>query len=166
MIKLKLNNNEILRKHNVLSEEDRELVLKDVKYEIKHNLCNDADPYQTHANLLQRYQDKTYWNRLYSMARAMIDDNYMYYKSWANLSNEDNNYQFHQHENKMTCVYYLKSNLPEYGTKLEGDVILESTQNSMIAFDGMILHSVANMPKNIAKDNPRYSIVFKFKLSQ
>ena len=66
----------------------------------------------------------------------------------------------------MTCVYYLKSNLPEYGTKLEGDVILESTQNSMIAFDGMILHSVANMPKNIAKDNPRYSIVFNFKLSQ
>jgi len=166
MIKLKVNNNEILREYNVLSEEDRELVLKDVEYEIKNNLCNDADPYQTHANLLQRYQDKTYWSRLYSTARAMINNNYIYYKSWANLSNEDNNYQFHQHENKMTCVYYLKSNLPEYGTKLEGDVILESTQNSMIAFDGMILHSVANMPKNIAKDNPRYSIVFNFKLSQ
>ena len=166
MIKLKVNNNEILREYNVLSEEDRELVLKDVEYEMKNNLCNDADPYQTHANLLQRYQDKTYWSRLYSTARAMINNNYIYYKSWANLSNEDNNYQFHQHENKMTCVYYLKSNLPEYGTKLEGDVILESTQNSMIAFDGMILHSVANMPKNIAKDNPRYSIVFNFKLSQ
>jgi len=166
MIKIKVNNNEILREHNVLSEEDRELILKDVKYEIKNNLCNYADPYQTHANLLQRYKDKIYWNRLYLNARAMVDENYEYYKSWANLSNEHNNYQFHQHENKMTCVYYLKSNLPEYGTKLEGDVILESTQNSMIAFDGMILHSVANMPKNIAKDNPRYSIVFNFKLSQ
>jgi hypothetical protein len=33
----------------------------------------------------------------------------------------------------------------------------------MIAFDGMIPHSVANMPKNIAKLNPRYSVVFDFK---
>ena len=160
-----INKNTIHRDFNVLSEEDRELVLKDVKYEIKNHLCEDAALYQTHANLFQRYKDKTYWNRLYLTARAMVDNNYKYYKSWANLSNEDNDYQFHQHKNKMTCVYYLKSNLPEYGTKLEGNVILESTENSMIAFDGMIPHSVANMPKNIAKNNPRYSVVFDFKLA-
>ncbi len=163
MRKLRLNNNDIHRDYNVLTQEDRELVLNDVKHQIKHHLCQDAAPYQTHADLFQRYKDKTYWNKLYLTARAMIDDNYKYYKSWANLSNEDNDYQFHQHKNKMTCVYYLKSNLPEYGTKLEGNVVLESIENSMVAFDGMIPHSVANMPKNIAKDNPRYSVVFDFK---
>ena len=162
---IRLNNNDIHRDYNVLSQEDRELVLNDVKHQIEHHLCQDAAPYQTHADLFQRYKDKTYWNRLYLVARAMVDDNYKYYKSWANLSNEDNDYQFHQHKNKMTCVYYLQSNLPEYGTKLEGNIIIESLENSMVCFDGMIPHSVANMPKNIAKDNPRYSVVFDFKLA-
>ena len=68
MIKIKLNNNEILRDYDVLSGEDKELVLKDVEYEIKYHLCEDAAPYQTHANLFQRYKDKSYWNKLYLTA--------------------------------------------------------------------------------------------------
>ena len=160
-----INENVVSRDYDVLSQDDKNLILNDVKYEIEHHSCKDVAPYQTHANLFQRYKDKVYWNRLYLNARAMVDEKYDYYKSWANLSNEDNDYKFHKHKNKRTCIYYLKSNLPEFGTKLEGNIIIEAIENSMVSFDGMIPHSVANMPKNIAKYNPRYSVVFDFKLA-
>jgi len=162
--KITIDNNVFLRKFNVLSTEDRLLIKKNIDWELtnKPNLVSLEHPHQTHTDIFFKYQHTTHWQTLHK-AFLEVAGNLFLRASWANLSNEDNCYDWHEHESaKLTCVYYLISPLPEYGTKLTNGVNLEATENSILFFEGKITHSVANMPPILAKFNHRYSIVFDY----
>ena len=162
-----IDGNKFYRKTDILEKEEIQSILKDVNYELENNLCTEVPPYQTYADLFPRYSYQPYWYKLFEEVASVIGQIDMgdlaLYKSWANLSKEDNRYVFHTHNVDLTCVYYLQNKYPEYGTKLENNIIIEGVENSIVAFAGSIPHSVANMPKEIALNNRRYSIVFNFR---
>jgi hypothetical protein len=163
--KIIINNNEFIRKFNILNNEDRLLLKKDIDWELTNRPCTDSSipPYQTHSDLFHRYKNNQHWQNLHK-AFSEISGNLVLSHTWANLSNEDNRYQWHDHKDlQLTCVYYLISPFPEFGTKIENGVIIEAVENSILFFNGSIVHSVANMPSVIGKFNHRYSVVFDYK---
>ena len=161
MIQVKINSNIFTRKVNILNEEERNLIKQDIDFELENNLCRVVPPYQTYADLYSRYQQKDYWKKLYN-SLSELAPNLRLFQCWANLSKENNNFVFHTHDVELTCVYYLQNKYPEYGTRLEDGVIVEAIENSVVAFNGNILHSIINMPIILAPTNPRYSVVFNF----
>lgn len=161
MIVTEIDKNLIRRKVNVLNQEDIIKIQKDVEEELKNNLCPSVPPYQTYPNLYPRHQKKSHWKNLYNIITEFSEDRKLK-QSWVNLSKSNNNFAFHTHNVDLTCVYYLKNKYPEYGTRLENNIIIEAIENTIVSFKGKIPHSVANMPKEIAENNPRYSIVFNF----
>jgi len=163
--KIVIDNNEFFRKFNILSNEDRLLIKKDVDWELTNRPCSDSPipPYQTYSDLFHRYENKEHWQNLYK-AFSEISGDLVLNKTWANLSNEENRYNWHNHTDfKLTCVYYLISPYPEFGTKIQNGVIIEAIENSILFFNGQIIHSVTNMPPVLGKFNHRYSIVFDYK---
>ena len=162
--KITIDNNVFLRKFNVLSTEDRLLIKKNIDWELtnKPNLVSLEHPHQTDPDIFFKYQHTTHWQTLHKAFSEVAGD-LLLKTTWANLSNEDNRYDWHKHESaKLTCVYYLISPLPEYGTRLTNGINLEATENSILFFEGKITHSVTNMPPALAKFNHRYSIVFDY----
>jgi len=161
-----INNNNFYRKNNILEKEEIDKILQDVDYELKNNPCNEVPSYQTYPDLYLKYGNLFHWSKLYeiilSSIKEKIEGEYTLHKAWANLSKENNNFQFHIHNVDLTCVYYLKNKYPEYGTKFENNVIIEAIENSILFFNGDIPHSITNMPSEIAKNNLRYSIVLDF----
>ena len=163
--KIVINNNEFIRKFNVLNNDDRLLIKKDIDWELTNNLdpVSSSSPYQTRSDIFNRYQKTNHWQNLYK-AFSEVSNNSYPNLTWANLSNEDNRYGWHSHKDiRLTCVYYLISPYPEFGTKLQNGVILEAIENSILFFNGSITHSVSNMPFGLGKFNHRYSVVFDYK---
>jgi hypothetical protein len=164
---ISIDNNNFYRKNNILEKDEKEKILQDVDYELKHNPCNEVPSYQTYSDLYFKYKNTSHWSKLYKTIlfsiKEKIEGDYTLHKAWANLSKENNNFQFHIHDVDLTCVYYLKNKYPEYGTKLENNIIIEAIENSILFFNGGIPHSITNMPSEIAKNNSRYSVVFDFK---
>ena len=87
-------------------------------------------------------------------------------KQLNNLKKElkisNNKFKYHNHTTDLTCVYILKNKYPEYGTRLDNDIIIEAKENSLLIFNGEVIHSITNMPKILGNKNPRYSIVMDF----
>tara|TARA_E500000318_G_scaffold5285_1_gene5476 strand:- start:763 stop:1266 length:504 start_codon:yes stop_codon:yes gene_type:complete len=164
---IKINGENFYRKKDILNQDEVKAILEDVSYELENNLCTKVPPYQTYADLFPKYSHQPHWQKLFKEVSSVIEEtgikNLALHKSWANLSKEDNRFVFHTHNVDLTCIYYLKNKYSEYGTKLENNIIVEAIQNSIVAFRGGILHSVANMPPEIAKNNQRYSVVFNFR---
>jgi len=168
--KIVIDNNEFIRKLNILNTEDRLLLKKDIDLELTSRPYStygtysnySIPPYQTYTDLFYKHQDKQHWQNLHK-AFSEISSNLVLTKTWANLSNEENRYTWHHHKDvKLTCVYYLISPYPEFGTKLENGIIIEAIENSILFFNGSIIHSIANMPSVLGKFNHRYSIVFDY----
>jgi hypothetical protein len=163
--KIVIDNNEFIRKFNVLNNEDRLLIKKNVDWELTNrpHKVSFISPHQTYSDIFHRYGNTQHWQNLHK-AFSEVSGDLVLESTWANLSNEENRYGWHDHkEYKLTCVYYLISPYPEFGTKLQNGVILEALENSILFFNGSITHSVTNMPPIVAKFNHRYSIVFDYK---
>lgn len=162
-----VNNIKYERLTNVLSENCREKLLLDVKKELKENTCLSVPPIQTYPDLVKKFYHEQHWKNLieniYFLVERYFNKNLntiQITSGWANLSNENNQYNFHTHSCECTLVYYLVSALPEYGTNLVNEIILPSIENSLVIFDGKIEHSVVNMPKELGKKFNRISLAF------
>jgi hypothetical protein len=163
--KVVIDNNEFIRKFNILNNEDRLLIKKDIDWELTNrpDSVSLTSPHQTSPNIFNQYKNTNHWQNLQKAFSEISGDSVPDY-TWANLSNEENRYGWHDHKKvKLTCVYYLISPYPEFGTKLPNGVILEAFENSILFFNGSITHSVTNMPPILGKFNHRYSIVFDYK---
>jgi len=155
-----------LRLRNILSEEERQEMLRDADWQLKVNYCSQVPPHQTNDNLheLEFFYRHESWKKLYGVIRRKIHSNLKLNSVWINLSKEDNRYEFHCHpETDITAVYYLQNRFPEYGTMLEKTgVNIMGFENSILFMNTKIFHSITNMPPILAKDNHRYSIAFDF----
>ena len=159
---IKIDNDTFIREHYILDKLDMSKIKKDCDKELKINLCKNVPLYQTHNNLVPRNIHKTHWKKLYDKIFFYINKKVILKSSWVNKSLSNNNFKFHNHPNDLTCVYILKNKYPEYGTKLNNDIIIEAKENSLLIFNGKIIHSITNMPKILADKHPRYSIVMDF----
>ena len=158
-----IQNYKFIRIKDILNDNNKQLLLKDVNFEIENNWCRTVPPYQTYPDLHTKYFFQlNHWQILYNAILNNIGDSLKLHSCWANLSKEDNKYDFHKHTTEKTCVYYLQNKHPEYGTKLINNVIIEGIENSVLIFDGKIPHSITNMPLELAKKYNRYSVVFDF----
>jgi len=168
IIVYRVNDFRYVRQTDILSEEDRNLILKDVLFELQNHPREGVPPVQTFPTLLNKYGELPHWKKLADKAHSLVE---VYYNkpvecleivAWANMSNETNQYDFHRHDWEGTAVFYLQSDLPEYGTDIDNQFIIKATQNSMVIFDGKKLHSVTNMPPDLAREHNRISIAIDF----
>ena len=161
-----VNDFRYVRELNVLTDEEHRLILNDALGELRHNPCTDENtpPIQTWPILFVKFGHMPHWKTLALKAHSLTERYYnrqvksLDIGAWANLSNETNRYTFHQHKCDCTAVFYLQSDLPEYGTDINNEFIIKSTQNSMIVFDSKKIHSVTDMPPELGKIHNRISI--------
>ena len=159
---ININNNKFIREHNVLNKTDALKIKKDCDKELKINLCKKVPLYQTYSDLIPRNINKDHWKKLYNKVSFCINKKIQLKKSWVNKSLSNNKFKYHNHTTDLTCVYILKNKYPEYGTRLDNDIIIEAKENSLLIFNGEVIHSITNMPKILGNKNPRYSIVMDF----
>jgi hypothetical protein len=166
-----VNDFRYVREFNVLSDEDIVSILKDVLYELQNDPCINDSPLQTYTTLFKKYGHTKHWKNFAIKVHILTEKYYgkkidfLKLKAWANLSNETNDYGFHRHDCDCTAVFYLHSNLPEYGTDIDNEFVIKATQNSMVIFDGKISHSVTNMPLELAKKHNRITIAVDMNIS-
>jgi hypothetical protein len=153
---------------NVLNNKDRFEIFYDIKDDIrKGNLARGVPPTQTTADIFQRHSNKNSWDNLQKFFKTKIKEytnkNAELVMSWANLSDEENDFVMHEHKSDLTCIYYIKGKRYEYGTDF-GSFIIPFVENSTLIVDGRISHSIINMPYELAhqKLNHRYTLVFDF----
>ena len=156
------------RDFEVLNSYERFEILSDIKDDIKSGHIARGVPHiQTVADAYNRHGQKIHWNLLLNFFKNKIKTytgkDVRLYQSWANLSNEENDYKMHSHETDLTCVYFVKGKRFEYGTNFES-FIIPFVENSTLIFNGQIKHSIINMPHELAhqKLNHRYTLVFDF----
>jgi len=157
------------RQTNVLSIDDQKEVFKDVSQEFLNNPCScpTVPPIQTYSDLLIKFGHKPSWKNLIRQVHLSVESYYSKHflsieiiKGWANHSSKNNNYSFHNHYSDCSVVYYLESKFPEYGTNILNEFIITANENSMVVFNGKILHSITNMPDFVGKDTNRISLAF------
>ena len=186
MPRLKVNNFVFYREFNISKEEinygdswrqgswTQQQLVRDIEQELIDNPSGDnLPPYQTEAQLYGRMKGRKHWDDLYKKIRHSLlrfyTKEFIHYKSWANVSRENNQYGWHSHTCDLTAVYYLKCDNPEYGTYIKNeDVIIPAINDSLLIFDAKIEHRLSNMPFELAihPHNHRYSIVFDFNIDK
>lgn len=180
MQKIKINNNLYYRQYNLCSNSQIENIKKDIDFQIasgriaqpseEQKKLNIRMPlYQTCADLYSINKHKKHWSFIYKkikkFAEKSTSSSLILSKCWANISTSNNDYEDHVHSTFITCVYYLKSTYPHYGTFLtKENIIFPSIENSLLIFKGKIEHRVSNVPAHLYKniEDTRYSIVFDF----
>ena len=67
-------------------------------------------------------------------------------------------------EEQKNTEFDLKDRIKHYvhQSKTDNDIIIEAKENSLLIFNGEVIHSITNMPKILGNKNPRYSIVMDF----
>ena len=184
MPRLKVNNYVFYRELEVSKEEirydswragsfNKENLLPDIENELIVNRASDAvPPHQTKTGLYERMKGRTHWDDLYKKIRHTLlryyAKEFILQESWANKSDEKNQFDFHTHKRDITVVYYAKNNYPEFGTNIDEQVIIPGVEDSLLMFDGKIRHQLCNMPFELAvhPHNHRYSIVFDFNIDK
>ena len=148
-------------------------LIPDIEDELKVNRATDAvPPHQTKTDLYERMKGRKHWDDLYKKIQHTLLRHYtkefVLEKSWANKSDEKNQFGFHTHHQDITVVYYLKNNYPEFGTNIDEQVIIPGVEDSLLIFDGKIKHKLCNMPFELAvhPHNHRYSLVFDFNIDK
>ena len=186
MPRLKINNKVFYRELNISQEEisysdgwrkgnwKQEDFIKDIDQDLIDNPGPDHIPkYQTHAQLYPRMKGRKHWDDLYLKIRHSLlryyANEFKLIKSWANVSKENNEFGNHTHPYDLTVVYYLKCDLPEYGTYItEDSIMIPAVNDSLLIFNPIIEHRLTNMPFELAvhPHNHRYSIVFDFNIDK
>ena len=184
MPRLKVNNYIFYRELQVSKEEilydswregsfHKDNLIPDIENElIVNRASNKVPPHQTKTDLYPRMKGRKHWDDLYKKIQHTLLRHYtkefVLIKSWANKSDESNQFGFHTHNQDITVVYYAKNNYPEFGTNIDELVIIPGVEDSLLVFDGKIKHKVSNMPFELAvhPHNHRYSIVFGFNIDK
>jgi hypothetical protein len=176
----KIDNNFYYREYDLCSKYQIENIKQDIDFEIASGRVAEPDEkqkklnirvpkYQTYTDLYLINKHKKHWSVIYNKIKKSAEKftkaSLNLRNCWANISTPLNNYDNHKHTTFITCVYYLKSTYPHYGTFLTKEkIIFPATENSLLIFKGNIEHSVSNVPKHLYKniDDTRYSVVFDF----
>ena len=186
MPRLKINNNVFYRELRISKEIigypdgyrpgnwKQEDFIKDIEQDLLENPAADHIPkYQTHAQMHQRMKGKKHWDDLLHKIKHTLlryyTKEFTIFKSWANVAKENNNFGNHTHPVDITAVYYLKCDLPEYGTYIVDDeVMIPAINDSLLVFNPKIEHRLTNMPYELAihPQNHRYSIVYDFNIDK
>ena len=186
MPRIKINNSVFYRESNISKEKigypdgyrigdwKKEDFIKDIEQDLlDYKVGDHIPPYQTHAQLYKRMIGRKHWDDLFHKVKHSLlryyTKEFILYKSWANVAKENNNFGNHTHPCDITVVYYLKCDLPEYGTYItDEDVMLPAINDSLLIFNPKIEHRLTNMPFELAvhPHNHRYSIVFDFNIDK
>ena len=186
MPRLKINNSVFYREYDISKEQigypdgwriggwKQEDLIKDIDKDIIENPAEPhIPPHQTHAQLFERMKGRKHWDDLYHKVKHTLmryyTKEFTLMKSWANVSKEDNQFGNHTHSFDLTVVYYLKCTMPVYGTYIVPEnVMIPAVNDSLLIFNGQIMHRLQNMPYEIAihPHNHRYSIVYDFNIDK
>ncbi len=184
MPRLKVNNYVLYRELEISKEKIRydtwrsgsftqENLIKDIEDELIINRATGNVPqHQTKTDLYDRMKGRTHWDDLYKKIQHSLlryyTKEFVLTKSWANKSDESNQFDFHTHKQDITVVYYLKNRVSEFGTNIDNDVIVPGIEDSLLMFDGTIRHKLSNMPYELAihPHNHRYSLVFDYNIDK
>ena len=184
--RIKINDCIFYREPNISQEEigypdgwrkgdwKQEDFIRDIEQDLIDNPAPDHIPkYQTHAQMYQRMKGRKHWDDLfYKIKHSLLryyTKEYTLFKSWANVSRENSEFSGHTHPCDLTVVYYLKCDLPEYGTFIMNEgVMMPAVNDSILIFNPEIEHLLTNMPYELAvhPQYHRYSIVFDFKIDK
>tara|TARA_X000000368_G_scaffold135414_1_gene106312 strand:+ start:80 stop:571 length:492 start_codon:yes stop_codon:yes gene_type:complete len=142
------------RIHNVLSNNERKKIIKDVKpflYQHEDTKNNFYPGKQTPANLHEQPIFVPVMNNIIDKIRKETKLNLAIHRSWVKWSNgRSNQTNWHHHYTKQdtsfTAVYYLKT-IPFFsnGTLFE-DGFIRAPQNSMIIYSSTVLHATPKYP--------------------
>lgn len=165
----KVDNDVFVKEYNVLLEDKRTYLINKIDYLIERGfVCEEGSvpPIQTppslHAELKNDAVFVSLLTKISNLIGTYYDSPLILAQSWANISTETNCYAFHKHTSDLSCVYYLKNTHPFHGTYIDNRVVIPGDENSILLFDGKILHSIVNMPPEIGVKDYRYSIAFDF----
>jgi len=184
MPRLKINNNVFYREGNISKEKinypdgwrmgnwKQEDFIKDIEKDLIKNPAPDyVQKYQTHSQTYERMKGRQHWDDLFfkikhSLMRYYAKE-FKLYRSWANVAKEDSVFADHIHNCDITVVYYLKCDMPEYGTYITDDgVMIPAINDSLLIFNPNIKHRLTSIPPELFNSfkSYRYSIVFDFNI--
>jgi len=156
-----------VKEYDILSQSDRVNLISVIDNIIeKGYVINDPSvpPVQTPPDLHVTLKYCPEFVRLIKKASEIVnhyfDESFIVDTCWANISNEENRYDWHTHTSDASVVYYLKNTWSQHGTYIDKKIIFPGDQNSLLIFNGKINHSIVNMPAEIGKNDQRYSIAF------
>ena len=185
MPRLKVNNYIFYRELQVSKEEilydtwrkgsfHKDNLIPDIENElIVNRASNEVPPHQTKTDLYPRMKGRKHWDDLYNKIKHSLlryyTKEFTLWKSWANVAKENNRFGNHTHPCDLTVVYYLKCDLPVYGTYIvDENIMIPAVNDSLLIFKPNIEHRLTNMPFELAvhPHNHRYSIVFDFNIDK
>lgn len=146
--------------HNILTEEERKLLLKEIN-PLLMVVSNEFSGLQTGAHLHCLLLEKGHYNIIKKIIKKSklsgeVD------KCWVNYTDFDMRFiNWHNHpETKKTLVYMLENpeNLGTFFMINGKELRVKCPENSLITFDPKMMHS---LPNNVTK--PRYSLAIDFK---
>ena len=146
---------------NFISEKDSKKILEDVKSNFKDNFHKDnlESGSQTQSNLHiinTANHWKIFFNKLnYEMQKVKKTK---ISKCWSLKINAKQNPLYHRHGNFITSVFYLQNEDSTLGTHLKDfDINIPGKENSIVIFDGDILHDAIFPKKKLKKS--RYTLI-------
>ena len=172
---LKVDDKEYHQFFNILEQEDMELIVKDINYEILYRMALDVPRYQTKNDMYDVYGKQKHWSNLYDRifeCLKHLNKQVELKASWANIVKGPTNYAIHQHVFDITTVFFLQNKYKEFGTLIKPDkigrkeFIIPGVQNSLIIFDGKVPHMTTMPPLEICESNPRYTIATDYNIKR
>tara|TARA_R110000824_G_scaffold131122_1_gene293050 strand:- start:919 stop:1437 length:519 start_codon:yes stop_codon:yes gene_type:complete len=162
------NNNSLYVVHNLLSNKDRNVLIKDVDNEIESNPHKDKlSGIQTKPYLYKKYKTKS-WSNYYNKLEKIIKTigSLKLKGSWALKINKHSKPFLHDHsKSQFTSIFYLQNPNKYCGTYLcedKKDVIIPGYENSILIFNGKILHDAVFPETSVLKKKARYTVITDF----
>ena len=154
---------------NFLPINIKDKLLEDINFEIINNCYPSGPEFQTYPNLFEKYKNKDEWifyfNKLNNQVKTIFSENNKKFKldlCWANIVKSKSTYSIHTHgKNILTTNYFVKNTYKEFGTFFNDknyEFIVPGYENSLIIFEGDILHSTLMPPEVLCKDDHRVTL--------
>ena len=145
--------------HNILSNEERKKIIKDVQpflmnreqMNIRYNNTNFYPGKQTEDSLHLKPEFALVMNKIIDKIKKEIKLNLEFRRSWVKWSNgREDQVNWHHHygykDTSFAAVYYLKT-IPFFSSgTLFKDGFVRAPQNSMIIFPSHVLHTTPRHP--------------------
>ena len=166
----------IITKNDILSEEDRLLIVKDIQYELKHNPTpNKLKPlYQTKVDIHRKYvKIHKHWDNLFKSIYDMFILNKIGFGAftmcWGMKQSKETINMYHTHQKPdfegspdLSIIYYAQNKYPKYGTYIGIGDMKEGVQNSLVVFDASIPHRAPDLPKEVLEEEDRIIIAMDY----
>ncbi len=166
----------IISKQNLLSEQDRLSIVKDIEFELKHNPSQNKDKplYQTMVDIHEKYvKISKPWNNLFDkIFNIFIESkikNGRFMTCWGMKQSKETINMYHTHQKPdfngspdLSIIYYAQNKYPKYGTYIGIGDMKEGVQNSLVVFDASIPHRAPDLPKEVLEEEDRIIIAMDY----